>query len=189
MIGVGPWSRAVTAPRPPAPPRVSLVVFRVGAATYAVDVAAVAQVLRFEEQHATGGTPPWPARTVQFEGSAIPAIDLRRLSGSAPPKRGVYVRTIVLRAGKETFGVTVDEVHEVTSVPESVLESPDSESATGAQGAGAEDAPGFPCGGAAVVSARVRIGDRVVAVLDPALIIQAAAIAVADGAREHHGNG
>jgi purine-binding chemotaxis protein CheW len=125
MTGIGPWSRAAAPPKPPPPPRVQLVTFCVGRETYAADVFAVERVLRYASPRAVAGAPPWLAGTTEYDGGAIPVIDLRARFGVAPAGAGgAYERMLVLRLGESSVAAVVDDVLEVVDVLESALETP-----------------------------------------------------------------
>jgi len=94
---------------------VQLVTFRVAGQEFAFNIFQVERILRFEAPAPLPKAPDFLEGVLQYQGTAIPVIDLRkRLSVAAPLKD--ETRIIVLEWDNGKIGVVVDAVTEVMQI-------------------------------------------------------------------------
>jgi purine-binding chemotaxis protein CheW len=142
--------------RPAAPPRVQLVVFRVGGESYAVDVFAVERVLRYETPRPIPNVPAWLEGVMDYGGRVVPVIDLRTRFDLPLADDRANARIVVFVTGDERVAATVDAVDEVATVDAAAMEEPP---------------PIFRGLARQYVRALVRRGDEVTVVLDAAQLL------------------
>jgi len=95
---------------------VQLVLFRVGAQTFALNIFQVERILRYQEATPLPRTPDFLEGMLSYADTAIPLVDLRkRLSTNAPVRD--ETRIMVLEWEQGRIGVVVDAVLEVRKVP------------------------------------------------------------------------
>lgn len=102
-----------------------VVVFRLGAARYALPMAAVAEVGRWIAPTRVPGAPEWVTGLANWRGRVLPVLDLRRLLGAATAATGVRTRLIVLITGGLSVGLLADSVEGVRdALPEKLGPAP-----------------------------------------------------------------
>jgi purine-binding chemotaxis protein CheW len=102
---------------------VQLVVFRVGAQSFAVTVFQVERILRYQEPTPLPGAPDFLEGVFPHGGRAVPLVDLRRRFGE-PARVRDETRVIVLAADAGGVGIAVDAVVAVRKVPAEALTPP-----------------------------------------------------------------
>jgi purine-binding chemotaxis protein CheW len=101
-----------------------LVTFRVGEHLFAAEITAVQRVLRYEVPRALPDMPAWMEGVVDYQGTMVPVIDMRRrfaLDASAP---GPQARLMVCAAPGGLAAMLVDAVLDVKPVQPSDLMDP-----------------------------------------------------------------
>ena len=102
-----------------------VVTFRLGDDHFAVDISTVERILRYSPPTAVPGLPEWIEGVIDFDGRAVPVIDLRRRFGLPPVAPRLETRVIVFTTGEEWIGTVVDAVLEVTTIgPEQLTPPP-----------------------------------------------------------------
>ena len=102
---------------------VQLVVFRVGAQEFALEISQVERILRWRRPAPLPGTPGFLDGLVPHEGGVVPVVDLRkRLSVEAPV--GEETRLIVLALDGQRVAGAVDAVVEVLRVEAAAIAPP-----------------------------------------------------------------
>jgi purine-binding chemotaxis protein CheW len=102
-----------------------LVTFRLGDDQFAVDVAVVERVLRYTAPAQVPNLPSWIDGVLEHGGRVVPVIDLRTRFGMPRLSPRPEHRILVVSAGDDWLGVTVDSVHEVLSVaPDEIAPPP-----------------------------------------------------------------
>jgi purine-binding chemotaxis protein CheW len=101
-----------------------VVTFRLGDDHFAVDIGSVERVLRYSKPTTVPRLPEWIEGVIDYEGRAVPVIDLRRRFGLPPTDPRLETRTIVFTTGEEWIGTVVDAVLEVTTVSPEQLTPP-----------------------------------------------------------------
>lgn len=94
----------------PAAAPVSGVVLRFGGARYAVDMAAVAEVVPVPVVTRLPGVPHWLAGVVNWRGRVLPVVDLRPLAGAEQAPLPTSARLVVLSQDDLEVGVLADFV-------------------------------------------------------------------------------
>ncbi|MEA3246562.1 MAG: chemotaxis protein CheW [Gemmatimonadota bacterium] len=165
---------SATPARPAAPPRVQLVAFRVGGASYAVDVFSVERVLRYESPRPIPNVPAWLEGVIDYGGSVVPVIDLRTRFDLPLADDRSNARIVVFVHGDERVAASVDAVDEVATVDEAAMEEPP---------------PIFRGLARQYLRALVRRGDTVTVVLDAAQLLNSRERIVLDQAMAETRNG
>lgn len=135
-----------------------LVSFGIGEAWYAVDVAHVERVLRYEGVVPVPNMPPWMAGILEYQGRVVPVLDLRRRLGLSAEGVGAGGRLLLLALGDDVVAAAVDRVVDVRPVTDGEI-APPPPLVRGAAGA-------FLCG-------VLRRDDTMVFVLDAARLLSA----------------
>lgn len=129
-----------------------IVVFRLAEDHFAADVGSVERVLRYTAPRAVPNVPEWIGGVIDYQGRAVPIVDMRRRFSLPFAPTGEQARILVLNSGGEWIGVIVDAVVEVAPASANDLEPPPKYF----RGLAGEYLRGL-----------VRRGDRLVIVLDP----------------------
>jgi purine-binding chemotaxis protein CheW len=102
---------------------VQLVTFRVGGQDFAFNIFQVERILRFEAPAPLPKAPEFLEGVLQYQGAAIPVIDLRKRLGTAAPLRD-DTRTVILEFDGGKIGLVVDAVTEVMQVAATTVTPP-----------------------------------------------------------------
>jgi purine-binding chemotaxis protein CheW len=102
-----------------------LVTFRLGQHLFAAEISAVQRVLRHEAPRALPDMPEWMEGVVDYQGSMVPVIDLRRRFGLPATTPGPQSRLMVCSAPGGLAAMLVDAVLDVKPVsPADVMDPP-----------------------------------------------------------------
>lgn len=101
-----------------------LVTFRLGEHLFAAEIHAVQRVLRHEPPRALPDMPAWMEGVVDYQGTMVPVIDMRRRFGMAAPAPGPQARLMVCAVGSSLVAMLVDAVLDVKPVQPSDLMDP-----------------------------------------------------------------
>lgn len=101
-----------------------LVTFRLAEHLFAAEIQSVQRVLRHESPRALPDMPSWMEGVVDYQGTMVPVIDLRRRFGlpAAPP--GPQARLMVCNAIGGLAAMLVDAVLDVRPAPANELVPP-----------------------------------------------------------------
>ena len=103
-----------------------LVTFRLGEHLFAAEIQAVQRVLRYEPPRALPDMPDWVEGVVDYHGTMVPVIDMRRRFGLSATAPGATARFIVCAATAGMAAMLVDAVLDVKPVqPSDVLDPPE----------------------------------------------------------------
>lgn len=127
------------------------VVFKVGAAEYAMAAADVLQMESFSGATPVPGAPPFVAGLVQVRGRVLPLLDLRTRFGLPAAEDGTGRRIVVGQHGGRAVGLLVDSAREVIEIPAQEFKAPPRMVAEGAEG---------------LVKAVAQVGSRLLMLLD-----------------------
>src|SRR5438445_5149563 len=94
---------------------VQLVTFKVGGQDFAFNIFQVERILRYEAPAPLPKAPDFLEGVLQYQGGAIPLVDLRKRLGAAAPLRE-DTRTVILEFDGGKIGMIVDAVTEVMQV-------------------------------------------------------------------------
>ena len=102
-----------------------LVTFRLGQHLFAAEISAVQRVLRHEPPRALPDMPDWMEGVVDYQGSVVPVIDMRRRFGLPATTPGPQARLMVCSAPGGQAAMLVDAVLDVKPVsPNDVMDPP-----------------------------------------------------------------
>ena len=104
--------------------RVTLAAFRVGNAVYALDVAHVREVVRWQNITPLPVAPRLIEGVIDLRGAIVPVVDLGRVLGAAAAVAGSSARIAIVAEGGLVMGLAVDAALEVMSVDATELEDP-----------------------------------------------------------------
>jgi len=102
---------------------VQLVTFKVGGQDFAFNIFQVERILRYEAPAPLPKAPDYLEGVLQYQGSAVPLIDLRKRLGTASPLRE-DTRTVILEFEGGKIGIIVDAVTEVLQVAAQAVTPP-----------------------------------------------------------------
>ena len=102
---------------------VQLVTFKVGGQDFAFNIFQVERILRYEAPAPLPKAPDFLEGVLQYQGSAVPLVDLRKRLGAAAPLRE-DTRTVILEFDGGKIGVIVDVVTEVMQVAAEAVTPP-----------------------------------------------------------------
>jgi purine-binding chemotaxis protein CheW len=103
-----------------------LVTFRLGGHLFAAEIHAVQRVLRYEVPRALPDMPDWMEGVVDYQGTMVPVIDMRRRFGLAATAPGPQARLMVCAAPGGMAAMLVDAVLDVKPVkPSDVMDPPE----------------------------------------------------------------
>ena len=101
-----------------------LVTFRLGEHLFAADISAVQRVLRHEPPRALPDMPEWMEGVVDYQGTMVPVIDMRRRFGMPASAPGPQARLMVCTAPGGLAALLVDAVLDVKPVQASEVMDP-----------------------------------------------------------------
>lgn len=103
-----------------------LVTFRLGEHLFAAEIQAVQRVLRYEMPRALPDMPDWMEGVVDYQGTMVPVIDMRRRFGLSAATPGPQARLMVCAAPRGLAAMLVDAVLDVKPVePTDLLDPPE----------------------------------------------------------------
>jgi purine-binding chemotaxis protein CheW len=106
------------------PEEIQLVVLRLGAQHYALDITDVREVIFVPEITAIPRQPHHTLGVLNLRGRVVPVVDLRRALGLAPIERTSTSRVVVAQEGR-LVGLLADEVSQVATVGRAAVETLD----------------------------------------------------------------
>jgi purine-binding chemotaxis protein CheW len=104
--------------------RVTLASFRIGDAVYALDVAHVREVVRWQAITPLPVAPRLIEGVIDLRGAVVPVVDLARALGAGSVAAGPTARIAIVEADGLVMGLAVDAALEVISVDAVALEDP-----------------------------------------------------------------
>lgn len=99
------------------------VVFRLGTQEFALGIAEVERILRYEAPAPLPNAPEFLEGMMPYGSGAIPLVDLRKRVGLDAPHRE-ETRVMVVRLPDQQVGVVVDQVREVLRVDSRTITLP-----------------------------------------------------------------
>lgn len=102
---------------------VQLVTFKVAGQDFAFNIFQVERILRYEAPAPLPKAPDFLEGVLQYQGAAVPIVDVRKRLGVAAPHRE-ETRTVILEWERGKLGVVVDGVTEVLQVGASEITPP-----------------------------------------------------------------
>jgi len=123
-----------------------LVVFSLGEEEYALPVTSVQEIIHYTDPRAVASEAHWIEGVISLRGKIIPVADLGARLGLAT-ERSEGAKIVVVESGSVTAGVVVDDVEEVLTIED-------------------EDLDSVPAAGSDAIQAIVKLGDRLIILLD-----------------------
>ena len=102
--------------------RVTLAAFRVGNAVYALDVAHVREVVRWQNITPLPAAPQLIDGVIDLRGAVVPVVDLGRVLGGPAVAASASARIAIVAEGGLVMGLAVDAALEVMSLDPTELE-------------------------------------------------------------------
>lgn len=102
---------------------IQIVTFRVGTQEFGLNVFQVERILRYEAPSALPKAPDFLEGVVQFDGSIVPVVDLRKRL-SLPAEQREDTRMMVLDVDGQRVGIIVDQVLDVLRVDGGAITTP-----------------------------------------------------------------
>src|SRR5579871_4245072 len=90
-----------------------VVIFDLAHSSYAIDIAAVREIIRMQPITPVPGAPADIVGVINLRSSVVPVLDLRQRCGLPATEETRATRIVVVQAGKESLGLIVDNVSEV----------------------------------------------------------------------------
>src|SRR4051794_14563499 len=130
-----------------------LVVFALGDEQYALPIASVSEIIRHTPPRTIATGKAWIRGIIGLRGKIVPIFDLAGRLGLPPMEPSEGDKIVIVETATGRIGVTVGEVDEVLTVTGDQIEP-------------------VPTGGAADgIDGIVKLGDRLVVLLDPATLL------------------
>jgi purine-binding chemotaxis protein CheW len=102
---------------------VQLVAFKLGGQEFAFNIFQVERILRYEAPAPLPKAPDFLEGVLQYQGGAVPLVDLRKRLGADAPLRE-DTRTVILEFEGGKIGMIVDAVTEVMQVTAQTVTAP-----------------------------------------------------------------
>jgi len=134
-------------------PSCQMVVFAVHAEEYALPISHVQEIIKYTTPRTVASSNPVVCGVISLRGRIVPVLDLGLRLGLARAESGDDAKIVIVEAGDDVVGLIVDDVTEVLTV----------------DGEQIDDAPMAVDGGC--VSGVAKIDDRLVVMLEPAIVI------------------
>jgi len=135
------------------------VVFSLGGYEYGLPADNVLEVTRFVAVTPVPESPHWVLGVIDLRGRAVPVVEGRRRLGLPERDDWLSPAIVIVERGGAVSGLVVDAAIDMTTVGPQTLEAP-------------PEVPAVPAVAAASriqVSAVVRVGERLILVLDPSV--------------------
>lgn len=101
-----------------------LVAFHLADEVYAIDIAAIHEIIRLQEITQVPRTQDDIEGIINLRGKIVPIVNLRRRLGLSDVERTPKTRVIVVDINECTIGLEVDSVIGVLRLPEACIEKP-----------------------------------------------------------------
>ncbi len=99
-----------------------VVIFRLGESSYAIEIAAVREIIRPQPITVVPQAPPCVVGVINLRSTVVPVLDLRKRCGLPEGEQTRESRVVVVQVGSESVGLQVDAVSEVITLSMDVIE-------------------------------------------------------------------
>jgi purine-binding chemotaxis protein CheW len=130
-----------------------LVVFALGGEQYALPIASVSEIIRHTRARSIATVDPWVRGVIALRGKIVPIFDLAARLGLSATAEAESDKIVIVESATGNVGVTVEQVEEVLTICGDQLEP----LPAGREGDGLDGI--------------VKLGDRLVILLDPAALL------------------
>ncbi len=103
---------------------VSAVVFKIGRHDLGIEITHVHEVLPWRQPAPVPRAPDFVEGVIELRGEVLPIVDMRARLGVEAPPPGPETRFVVVAMGEERIGLVVDQVTEVSRIPDSAVSKP-----------------------------------------------------------------
>jgi purine-binding chemotaxis protein CheW len=131
--------------------------FRIGEETYGVRISAVREIVRVPEITAVPNAPEAIEGVINLRGKIIPVMDLRKRFGLNEVRTDKKSRILIVEIENRLLGLIVNSASEVLKIPPSEIESPGHM---------------FSEGESDYITGVGKLGDRLIILLDIAILLQ-----------------
>src|SRR5690348_9894294 len=97
-------------------PDQQVVIFRLGESSYAIEIAAVREIIRPQPITVVPQAPPCVVGVINLRSTVVPVLDLRKRCGLPEGEQTRESRVVVVQVGSESVGLQVDAVSEVITL-------------------------------------------------------------------------
>lgn len=101
---------------------IQLIVFELGTSLYGIPIEKVSEINRIEHITVLPKAPKFVEGVINLRGNVVPVIDLRKRFGMKQIERTKKNKIIIVLVEKRLFGIIVDAVQEVVSIPRENIE-------------------------------------------------------------------
>ncbi|HEY8392292.1 MAG TPA: chemotaxis protein CheW [Capillibacterium sp.] len=98
------------------------IIFSVGDEEFGVDVLRVQEIIRYAEPTKIPHAPDFVEGVINFRGAIIPVLNLRTRFALQKAADNVFTVIIVVEINGKTFGLTVDQVSDILSIPDDKIQ-------------------------------------------------------------------
>jgi purine-binding chemotaxis protein CheW len=99
-----------------------IVIFELSPEYFGADIANVESIIKMQAITKLPHTPEFVEGVTNLRGKVLPIIDLRKRFGLSPRETDKNSRIIVVSVEQNEVGMIVDEVSEVVTIPEGIVE-------------------------------------------------------------------
>lgn len=99
-----------------------VVIFRLADSSYAIEIAAVREIIRPQPVTVVPQAPPFVVGVINLRSSVVPVLDLRRRCGLIAGEETRESRVVVVQVGDQSVGLQVDAVSEVITLTPEIVE-------------------------------------------------------------------
>lgn len=99
-----------------------VVIFRLGESSYAIEIAAVREIIRPQPITVVPQAPPCVVGVINLRSTVVPVLDLRKRCGLPEGEQTRESRVVVVQVGSESVGLQVDAVSEVITLATDTIE-------------------------------------------------------------------
>jgi purine-binding chemotaxis protein CheW len=103
---------------------VQLATFKLGGATYALDIMRIREIIQPQPITVVPRVPPFIEGVIELRGAIVPVVDLRRRFDLPAPPPVRATKVVVVTLEDHVVGLVVDGVGEVLRVPRSEVGAP-----------------------------------------------------------------
>jgi purine-binding chemotaxis protein CheW len=108
-------------------------VFKVGNEDFGIEIRHVIEIVGIQKINEVPDLPGYMKGVINLRGRVIPVMDIRSRFGMADRDYDERTCIIVVQVGGETSGLIIDQVKEVTEIPDDQIELPPVRSAQSGQ--------------------------------------------------------
>jgi purine-binding chemotaxis protein CheW len=97
-------------------------IFNLGPEEFAIEVLKVQEIIRFVKPVKVPKAPESVEGVINFRGDIIPVLNLRQIFCLESLKHDEYTVIIIVKSNEKTFGMIVDSVSDIITIPEANIQ-------------------------------------------------------------------